>query len=146
MSSIFSRALEVFRKLLSMGLPENIRKFRKRLGFTQEDLAKETHTHQTHISRWERGDVKPDVESLEVIATALKVKVSDLIEEPEDPIDRLWASLPASMREAIAAAVEDPAHRSNLERWLQVYHEASPERRLAIMTLLRGENGRRDGF
>jgi transcriptional regulator with XRE-family HTH domain len=47
---------------------------------TQEQLAKESGVHRVTIARYETGATSPTVRSLEKIAAALNVPVSDLVD------------------------------------------------------------------
>lgn len=58
-----------------------IRRYRKMLGLTQEELAIKLGMTQAAISRFETGDRKPDVDDLIVIARFFGCKVDDLIDK-----------------------------------------------------------------
>jgi len=58
---------------------ENIRKFRKKRGLTQERLAEKANLHSVYISQVERADRAITIETLLKIAKALGVRVSDLV-------------------------------------------------------------------
>jgi len=58
-----------------------IRKRRVRLGLTQEQLAEAADLHWTYISGIERGIRNISIVNLFHIATALKVRVRDLLGE-----------------------------------------------------------------
>ena len=63
-------------------LGENISKFRKERGITQQELADKTgYKSKAGISDIERGKNTVPIDKLEVIAKVLKVKVSQLIDE-----------------------------------------------------------------
>jgi len=57
-----------------------IRKYRLLKGFSQEELAFEADLHRAYIGQIERGEKNIGVQNLQKIATALKVKISKLIE------------------------------------------------------------------
>lgn len=59
-------------------LGKRIKKFRKASKVTQEDLADKVGLHYTTISRIERGMSNSPVQTVEKIAKALKVSISDL--------------------------------------------------------------------
>jgi DNA-binding XRE family transcriptional regulator len=52
---------------------------RKRNRMTQTELAKATGVSQKDVSRWENGEIKPGVESLKKLASALECNIDDLI-------------------------------------------------------------------
>ena len=58
-----------------------IRRYRKLLGLTQEELADKLGMTQAAISRFETGDRKPDVDDLIAIARFFGCKVDDLIDK-----------------------------------------------------------------
>ena len=59
---------------------ERIRKARLAKGLSQEELAFEADLHRAYIGQIERGEKNIGVQNLQKIATALKVKISKLIE------------------------------------------------------------------
>lgn len=60
-------------------IAENVRKARLGAGFTQLELAKKSGLSTNYISRIERADVSPTVETLEKLAKALKLNSSDIL-------------------------------------------------------------------
>lgn len=58
-----------------------IRRYRKRLGLTQEEFAVALGMSQASISRFETGERKPDVDDLIAIAKFFGCKVDDLIDK-----------------------------------------------------------------
>lgn len=59
----------------------NVRKYREKLGLSQEELAFEANMHRTYISGVERGVRNPTLVILDRLATALKVNPHELISE-----------------------------------------------------------------
>lgn len=59
-------------------LGKKVRELRKALGWSQENLEEYSGLHRTYISDIERGIRNPSLKSLEKLAKALKIKVSDL--------------------------------------------------------------------
>lgn len=57
---------------------ERIRHFRAQAGLTQQELAEKAGLRQSHISRLEKGHHSPSGFTLDKIATALGIAVSDL--------------------------------------------------------------------
>jgi DNA-binding XRE family transcriptional regulator len=57
---------------------KGIKKARRELGLTQENLAEKVDMHYTTISRIETGDSNPPVQTIAKIAKALKIPLSDL--------------------------------------------------------------------
>lgn len=57
---------------------QKVREFRKKLWFSQEELAKRSWLHRTYIWIVERWEKNICLENIEVVAKALNVKVKDL--------------------------------------------------------------------
>ena len=62
-----------------MTLGNNIKKYRKMLKLSQEDLAKKSNLYRNSIYNYENNKRQPSIETLNKIATALGVTVNDLI-------------------------------------------------------------------
>jgi transcriptional regulator with XRE-family HTH domain len=62
----------------------NIIRFRKLKGLSQVDLAKITGLSKRMIAYYETEAVKPPIDKLELIAKALGVTISDIIEEKKE--------------------------------------------------------------
>ena len=60
-------------------LGETIRLYRKRAGLTQEKLAEKADLHHNFIGEVERGNMECSLTSMVKIATALGVRVGDLV-------------------------------------------------------------------
>lgn len=59
----------------------NIISLRKQQGMTQADLAKQVNYSDKAVSRWEKGEVVPDIETLQKISEALNVPLEYLLQE-----------------------------------------------------------------
>ena len=59
---------------------ERIRKARLAKGLSQEELAFEADLHRAYIGQIERGEKNIGVQNLQKIASALKIKISKLID------------------------------------------------------------------
>ena len=57
---------------------ENIRKYRKAMGLSQENLARAIGKDFTTISRYEKGDVIPNAEDIKLICDELGIFENDL--------------------------------------------------------------------
>ncbi|MDR2658465.1 MAG: helix-turn-helix domain-containing protein [Spirochaetaceae bacterium] len=64
---------------LSAIVGNNIKKYRKNLNISQEELAEKAGLHRTYIGGIERGERNITLNSLQVIATALNVAPVELI-------------------------------------------------------------------
>ena len=65
---------------VNVRLGKKIKKFRKELKMTQEELAEKVKLHYTSLSRIERGETNPPVQTVRRIAQALKKSLKDLFE------------------------------------------------------------------
>ena len=65
---------------IRLRVADNIRKIRKNLGISQEDLADRCGLHRTYIGSVERRERNITIENLEKIADALGVSAQELIE------------------------------------------------------------------
>lgn len=65
-------------------IPHNISALRKQHGLTQIDLAKKVNYSDKAVSRWEKGEVLPDIETLQSIGRVFNVPTSYLLEEHEE--------------------------------------------------------------
>jgi transcriptional regulator with XRE-family HTH domain len=58
---------------------ENVRKFRKKRGMTQETLAEKANLHPVYISQVERADRAITIDALLKITKALGIKLRDVV-------------------------------------------------------------------
>ena len=65
--------------LNTMILADNIQKYRKARGLTQNELAQSLSISPQAISKWERGGSVPDIENLCLMAERLEVSVDTLL-------------------------------------------------------------------
>lgn len=59
-----------------------IKAIRTELGLTQNDVSKDTGIDQSRISKYEAGDLQPDLEKLGILANYYQVSVDWLIGNP----------------------------------------------------------------
>lgn len=57
----------------------NIRKLRLQKGFTQDAFADRAGLNRSHMGEIERGESNLTIQTLKIIADALKVKIVDLV-------------------------------------------------------------------
>ena len=62
-------------------ISDNITKLRKQKGLTQLDLAKKINYSDKAISRWEKGEVLPDIETLQSLSKIFGVPLNYMLEE-----------------------------------------------------------------
>lgn len=67
-------------------LAENLIDLRKKHNFTQEDIASKVFVSRQAVSKWERGETSPDVDTLIVLANLYSVSLDYLLkgEQKED--------------------------------------------------------------
>lgn len=65
-------------------IANNIAELRKMNHMTQQDLAEKLNYTDKAISKWERGESTPDIESLSAIAKMFNLTVDDLLNESFD--------------------------------------------------------------
>ena len=58
---------------------EQIRKYRKQFGFSQEELADKIYVSRQTISNWENGKSYPDIENLLILSTLFHISIDELI-------------------------------------------------------------------
>jgi len=89
LGTYLQQALESVR---TMDLGERIKQARKDKGWRQKHLAAAVHVEPITVSRWERGQHMPGLETLELIARETEKPLSYFLEEPESiESDRLSA-------------------------------------------------------
>ncbi|MBO4252276.1 MAG: helix-turn-helix transcriptional regulator [Clostridia bacterium] len=75
-------------KTLKEVVSENIVNLRKRNNLTQAELGKKINYSDKAISRWENGEVVPDLETLQDIADIFDVSLTELLEERDEKRER----------------------------------------------------------
>lgn len=98
-----------------MGAAELIRTARRRHGLTQQALARRARTSQRHISRIERGEISPSVDTLERLLAAMGERL-ELRASPGPADNRSDVELQADFRELSTS--ERLAQTSALSRTL----------------------------
>jgi len=63
---------------------ENVRKQRRLLNFSQEELAHRADLHRTYIGMIERAEKNITLVNMQKIANALEVKIEDLLKISKD--------------------------------------------------------------
>lgn len=80
-STIVHMATRAKKPSLKKTVGMNVRLERVRLGLTQEALAVQIGTDQAYVSQVERAMISITLDMLERIATALRVRAADLMDE-----------------------------------------------------------------
>lgn len=63
---------------------ENVRKYRRFLNISQEELAHRADLHRTYIGMIERAEKNITLVNIEKIANALEVKIEDLLKHSDN--------------------------------------------------------------
>lgn len=95
-------------------LAENIRKYRKSLGFTQEQLAERLGITLAAVSKWERGSSEPDLAYIMDLAEVFHVSVDALI----------GFSMHSTDAAAEAERIEGLADEAPIEQIIEEYETA----------------------
>lgn len=64
-----------------MNIGEKIRYYRQKSGLNQEKLAKKSGISRSALTNYEKGNRNPTVETISLIAKALNISVSELVDE-----------------------------------------------------------------
>ena len=78
--------MESKHKILNL-FGDNVRKFRRLLNISQEELAHKADLHRTYIGMIERAEKNITLVNIEKIAKALEVKIEDLIKHSDNGIN-----------------------------------------------------------
>lgn len=74
-----------------------IRENRKKLGWTQKQLAKKIHTSQQAIARWENEITEPRTDNLQALSEALGVPLSHFLDRDTSTADEEFNVLYSSL-------------------------------------------------
>lgn len=58
---------------------EKLRKYRKKRGFTQKQVAEKLKVSRTTVTKWETGNSYPSINTLKMLTRIYKCKITDLI-------------------------------------------------------------------
>ncbi len=103
-----------------MSMGKNIAEFRKRKGFTQEELGQKLGVTNQAVSKWESETSMPDVMMLPRIAGALDVTLDDLFAENCVPLAQTEShvfdmdAVHDFAKDAQALIIDTMCHRTNL--------------------------------
>ncbi len=68
-----------------MAINDVLPQLRKERNMTQEDLAKKLYVTRQAVSRWENGETTPNIDMSKLIALALDVPVTRVLDLPQEP-------------------------------------------------------------
>lgn len=70
-------------KNVTINFAKNLKKIRKALGFTQEEMAEKLHTTKQTVFRYEKGDIAPGLNILMYLIEDLQININWLLNEEE---------------------------------------------------------------
>ncbi|MGJ5718938.1 XRE family transcriptional regulator [Staphylococcus arlettae] len=88
-----------------MKLSDQVRKYRKNSGLTQEALAEKLNTTRQSVSKWEQGSLEPNIQMLNHLSALFGISLDELVngnEKLEKNEDRAYASNPMNFWEFAA--------------------------------------------
>ena len=65
-------------------MKNSIEKYRKQMGWTQEEFAEKIFSTKSTISRWEKGVSEPDFQTLKLMSKLFNVTIDELLSAPGD--------------------------------------------------------------
>lgn len=101
-----------------MVLAENIRRVRKKKGWSQKELGEMIGSHLSHINRIETGKYKPSLDVLKKIADALEVTLDYLVSDKEEDLQEV--------------KIED----KNMAERIKLLNTLEPEDRKAVIRVI----------
>ncbi|MBW3081825.1 zinc ribbon domain-containing protein [Bifidobacterium phasiani] len=66
-----------------MAIKDKLASLRRERGLTQEDLARKVYVTRQAVSRWEHGETTPGIDMTKLLANALGVPITELLEMPD---------------------------------------------------------------
>lgn len=101
-----------------MSLAENIKKIRKKKGWSQKELGEMIGSHLSHINRIETGKQNPSLEVLIKLADALEVSIDGLVRGSEEDFKEI--------------RIED----KNMAERIKLLNTMDPEDRKAVIRVI----------
>jgi len=88
----------------------NIAAYRKRAGLTQAGLAEKLNYSDKAVSKWERGESAPDVQTLVQLAELYEITVNDLLVDP-DALPEETSAVQRAMEKAVEKTLKRKADK-----------------------------------
>ena len=88
----------------------NIAAYRKRSGLTQAGLAEKLNYSDKAVSKWERGESAPDVQTLVQLAELYEITVNDLLVDP-DALPEETGAVQRAMEKAVEKTLKRKADK-----------------------------------
>ena len=96
-----------------MAIKDTLTQARKEAGLTQEELARKVFVTRQAVSRWETGETTPGIDMAKLLAVALDVPVTRLLDLPQEPSCQCCGtpfSIPHMEHGHSEDGTEDPAY------------------------------------
>ncbi|MBR2550577.1 MAG: helix-turn-helix transcriptional regulator [Clostridiales bacterium] len=116
---------------------EKYAELRDSKGLKDSDIAKITNIPQSTFTAWKKGDYMPKADKMEKIAAALDMEYSEFV----GPVGKFSSLNPNRPIPMLAGMEKTPEQRFD-DNLLRLYHNATPDARKSVMTLL--ENSQKD--
>lgn len=97
---------------------DNLKRFRKSQGLSQQQLADKLHVVRQTISKWESGSSVPDANLLLAISDVLAVDANALLGEAADPAEALRPAQELAVQQALNA--QHAANFARYRRWTKM--------------------------
>jgi transcriptional regulator with XRE-family HTH domain len=99
-------------------LGENIKTYRQKKQFTQEELATRLHVTRQTVSKWEKNYSVPDAEMLVRLAEILEVQTSQLLGTESDDAAQTTQEKENVLAEQLANIAEQMAVKNRRSKWI----------------------------
>lgn len=113
-----------------------IRLYRKNKHMTIDELAAKIHKSKATVSKYERGDISIDIETLCRIAAVLNVSISQLTDmKPASPVTPATTPRSIFKNTALYLYYYDGRLKKLVRGYLQIYHESQTDENRAVLYL-----------
>ena len=99
-----------------MAIKDVLPEIRKEKGITQEELAAKVYVTRQAVSRWETGETTPSIDMAKLLACALDVPVTRLLDLPQEPTCQCCGT-PFSVPNMPAGTDADGAENPDYCKW-----------------------------
>lgn len=100
-----------------MNLPERLAFLRREKGLSQQELADEMNVTRQAISKWESGNVMPNLDNLICLSKLYGVTIDSLIDDVQDTPPEPAPSEPTSVKSSPSGvAISEPRPAKNLRK------------------------------
>lgn len=94
-------------------LGANIVLYRKKYGMTQANLAEKLNYSDKAVSKWERGESMPDVQTLMQLAELFEVRIDDMLSDP-DALPENPGKVEKVMEKAVEKTLKKKANKRSI--------------------------------